>query len=250
MNMRERVRLARRLFRQEDDELARRVLWGPERKLNSPHAEMPTTKRRLHRGRRDYRASAPQRTYRTPPLSRRPPDIPVWLITLLVALGAVVALTGFFAVALDRWPGLTGGFETRIVSQVGADGAPELIVRRDRGAQYVVPGTVNGVDVKFVLDTGATDVAIPPALAQRLKLRRGPKVEITTANDVIPGHMVILDEVSLGPLALKRVRGSVSEQFIGDEVLLGMSFLQHFDLSQRGRSLTLRAPARRSQHQN
>ena len=99
--------------------------------------------------------------------------------------------------ALGLWPGLTGGFETRIASRVGADGAPELVVRRDRGAQYIAPGTVNGVDVKFVLDTGATDVAIPPALAQRLKLRRGPEVEITTANDIIPGHMVILDEVSL-----------------------------------------------------
>ena len=174
-----------------------------------------------------------------------PPDLPRWLGPLLIALGAMVALTGFFAVALDLWPGLTGGFETRIVSRVGADGAPELVVRRDRGRQYVVPGTVNGVNVEFLIDTGATGVAIPPAVARRLKLRRGPKVEITTASDVIPGHLVILDEVSLGPLSLKRVHGSVSEHSIHDEVLLGMSFLRHFDLSQRGRSLTLRAPARR-----
>ena len=152
---------------------------------------------------------------------------------------------GFFAVALDLGPGLTGGFKTRIVSRVGADGTPELVVRRDRGRGYVAPGTVNGVDVEFPIDTGATGVAIPPAVARRLKLRRGPKVEITTASDVIPGHLVILDEVSVGPLTLKRVRGSVSEHMIGDEVLLGMSFLRHFDLSQRGHSLTLRAPARR-----
>ena len=70
-------------------------------------------------------------------------------------------------------------------------------------------------------------------------------MEITTASDVIPGHLIILDEVSVGPLTLKRVRGSVSEHSIHDEVLLGMSFLRHFDLSQRGHSLTLRAPARR-----
>ena len=178
-------------------------------------------------------------------MSRGPPDLPRWLGPLLMALGAVVALTGFFAVAFDLWPGLTGRFETRIVSRVGADGAPELVVRRDRGGQYVVPGTVNGVDVEFLIDTGATNVSIPPAIARRLKLRRGPKVEITTASDVIPGYLVILDEVSLGPLALRRVRGNVSEHRIGDEVLLGMSFLRHFDLSQRGRSLTLRAPARR-----
>ena len=179
-----------------------------------------------------------------------PPDLPRSLGAVLIALGAVVALAGLFAVALDLWPDLTGGFKTRIVSRVGADGAPELVVRRDRGRGYVAPGTVNGVDVEFLIDTGATDVAIPPAVARRLKLRRGPKVDITTASDVIPGYLVILDEVSLGPLSLKRVHGSVSEQSIHDEVLLGMSFLRHFDLWQRGRSLTLRAPARRSQPQN
>ena len=37
----------------------------------------------------------------------------------------------------------------------------------------------------------------------------------------------------------------VSERTIGDEVLLGMSFLRHLELSQRGRSLTLRAPLSR-----
>ena len=68
-----------------------------------------------------------------------------------------------------------------------------------------MPGTINGVDVEFLLDTGASDVAIPPALARRLKLRRGPEVEIVTASDVIPGYLVTLDEVSLGPLALERL---------------------------------------------
>ena len=162
-----------------------------------------------------------------------------------MGLGAAVVLAIFGAVAFDAWPEIAAGFESRIVSRVGAGGAPELIVQRDRSGHYVVPGTVNGVEVEFLLDTGASNVAIPPALARRLKLRRGPEVEIVTASEVIPGYLVGLDEVSIGPLSLKSVRGSVSEQFIGDEVLLGMSFLKHFELSQRGRTLTLRAPANR-----
>ena len=244
MNMRERVRVARRLFSQEDDALAKRVLWGSERKLGSPREEMPTIKLKLHRGGRYRQGSAPRRAHRKHPRGHAPPNRTRWL-GLLMALGTLVALTGLFAVALDRWPSLTGGFKTRIVSQIGADGVPELVVRRDRGAQYIAPGTVNGVDVEFLIDTGATGVAIPPAVARQLKLRRGPEVEITTASNVIPGYLVILDEVSLGPLTLERVRGSVSEHMIGDEVLLGMSFLRHFDLSQHGRSLTLRAPGGR-----
>ena len=162
-----------------------------------------------------------------------------------MALGTAVVLAGFAALALDLWPDLSARFGPRVVSHVGASGAPELVVRRDRSGHYVVPGTVNGVEADFLLDTGATDVAIPPALAQRLKLRRGPEVEIITASEIIPGYIVTLDEVNLGPLALRRVRGSVSERTIGDEVLLGMSFLRHFELSQRGRSLTLRAAPQR-----
>ena len=115
-------------------------------------------------------------------------------------------------------------------------------MRQDRRGHYVVPGTVNGVDVEFLLDTGATGVALPHALAQRLGLVSGPPVEIVTASDVVPGYLVTLDEVSVGPLSLHRVRGTVSERTIGDQVLLGMSFLRHFELSQRGGRLTVRAP--------
>jgi len=163
----------------------------------------------------------------------------------VMALGAAVAPAGVGVVALDLWPGFAARFEPRIVSQVGADGAPELVVRRDRSGHYVVPGTINGVAVELLIDTGATDVAVPHGLAQRLGLKRGPPVEIVPASAVISGYLVTLDEVRVGPLALRRVRGSTSKRSIGDRVLLGMSFLRHFELSQRGRTLTLRAPANR-----
>lgn len=162
-----------------------------------------------------------------------------------MALGAAVTLAGFVAIALDLWPDIAARFGPRVVSRVADGGIPELFVRQDGRGQYVVPGTVNGVDVEFLLDTGATGVALPHALAQRLGLVSGPPVEIVTASDVVPGYLVTLDEVSVGPLSLHRVRGSVSERTIGDQVLLGMSFLRHFELSQRGGSLTVRAPPRR-----
>lgn len=117
-------------------------------------------------------------------MNRGPPDLPRTL-GLLMALGAVVALAWFSAVALDLWPSLTAQFEPRIVSRVDAGGASELVVQRDLSGHYVVPGTINSVDVEFLLDTGATSAAIPPGLGRRLKLRRGPKVEIRTASDVI-----------------------------------------------------------------
>ena len=84
-------------------------------------------------------------------------------------------------------------------------------MQRDRRGHYVVPETVNGVDVEFLLDTGASDVAIPPAIARRLKLTRGPEVEIRTASDVIRGYLVTLDDVSIGP-ALTEARARERER--------------------------------------
>lgn len=162
--VRKRARSARRLFQMGEDERARRVLWGGERKLS-------------YKGRRR---------------NGGPPDLPRAL-GLSMALGTVVILAGFGAVAFNMWPDLKARFEPRVVSRVTAGGAPELVVQRDRSGHYVVPGTVNGVEVEFLLDTGATNVAIPPALAERLNLRRGPEVEIRTASDIIPGYLVTLD---------------------------------------------------------
>ena len=108
-----------------------------------------------------------------------------------------------------------------------------------------MPGTVNGVKIDFLLDTGATNVGLPHALALRLGLERGLPVQIETASDVVPGYLVTLDRVDVGPLSMRNVRTDVSERLIGDEVLLGMSFLYHFDLSQTGRTLTVRVPRRR-----
>ena len=115
----------------------------------------------------------------------------------------------------------------------------------ETGSTGGAAGTVNGIEVGFLLDAGATDVAVPPELALRLKRRRGPDAEIRTASDVIPGYLVRLDELNIGPLTRRCVRGSVSDHFIGEELLLGMSFLRHFELSQRGRTITLRAPTNR-----
>ena len=173
-----------------------------------------------------------------------PPDLPHTL-GLFMALGAAIVIAGFAAMAFNLWPDLTARFGPRVVTHVGADGAPEIVVRRDRHGRYVAPGTVNGVEVEFLLDTGASGVALPHALALRLGLVDGPPVEIITASDVVPGYLVTLDEVSVGPLTLERVRGSVSKRAIHDEVLLGMAFLRHFELSQDGGGLTIGVRARR-----
>jgi aspartyl protease family protein len=94
--------------------------------------------------------------------------------------------------------------------------------------------------VTFLLDTGATDVAIPEDLADRLRLeRRGGGIS-QTANGPVAVWQTMLDTVTLGAISLSDVRASILPSMRGTEkVLLGMSFLKQLEFTQRDGQLIL-----------
>jgi aspartyl protease family protein len=119
-------------------------------------------------------------------------------------------------------------------------GVAEIVLERNRQGHYIATGQINGVDVEFLLDTGATAVAIPAGLAERLKLKRGHPQQTTTAAGRITTYRTVLEQVALGPIVQQQVQASINPHMDGEEVLLGMSFLKHLELVQRGNRLTLR----------
>ncbi|NNM01535.1 MAG: retroviral-like aspartic protease family protein, partial [Gammaproteobacteria bacterium] len=108
---------------------------------------------------------------------------------------------------------------------------------------YVATGAINGVTVDFLLDTGATDVSIPARVARRIGLEGGRPIPVTTANGVVTVYQIRLATVALGNLAQRDVDANINPHMGGDAVLLGMSFLKHLELRQRGEHLELSAPA-------
>lgn len=125
--------------------------------------------------------------------------------------------------------------------QMAADGTREVILERNAQGHYVAGGGINGLPVTFLLDTGATDVAVPEPLARRLGLeRRGGGIS-QTANGPVAVWTTRLDEVQLGALTLRDVRAVILPSMQAtDPVLLGMSFLKQVDFSQRDGRLLLR----------
>jgi len=121
-------------------------------------------------------------------------------------------------------------------------GRSQVVLRRNRSGHYVASGRINGKPVVFLVDTGATDVALPLQVAQRLGVPLGMAQIAKTANGNIRIRSARLDSVDLGGLTAHRVRASVLPNMPGEEVLLGMSYLKRFDLIQRGNTLTLRFP--------
>lgn len=128
--------------------------------------------------------------------------------------------------------------------QIDAAGTREVVLQRNRQGHYVANGMINGNRVRFLLDTGATDVAVSEPLANALRLPRGPGAFSETANGVVAVWRSKLASVRLGAIELRDVRASILPSMdASDHVLLGMSFLKRLELTQRGDTLTLRQVA-------
>ncbi|WP_425929158.1 retropepsin-like aspartic protease family protein [Pseudomonas sp. NyZ201] len=128
---------------------------------------------------------------------------------------------------------------SQITSQQG-DGFVEVRLASNGQGHFVADGLINGQAVHFLLDTGATDVAIPEALARDFGLQRGASVTLSTANGRTEGYRTRLDSVQLGDILLRDVRALVVPGLDDSQVLLGMSALKQLEFTQRGGTLLLR----------
>lgn len=119
------------------------------------------------------------------------------------------------------------------------DSAKEVTLVRNRYGHYVASGMINGHEVEFLVDTGATDVAIPKSVASKLGLAIGARGLYGTANGYIEAFQTRLDYVALGAIEVRDVRASIVPNMSDDHVLLGMSFLRHLNFSQQDDKLTI-----------
>ncbi|WP_068829086.1 retropepsin-like aspartic protease family protein [Pseudomonas sp. BMS12] len=112
------------------------------------------------------------------------------------------------------------------------------------GGHYLLDGQIDGTTLTFLLDTGATAVAIPLELAERLDLPHGAPVQIRTANGTVSGWRTRLGLLQLGDIRLHDVAALVTPGMDGDQVLLGMSALKQLEFTQKGGTLVLRQSTR------
>jgi aspartyl protease family protein len=120
----------------------------------------------------------------------------------------------------------------------------ELKLARNRAGHYIAAGEINGRHVTFLVDTGASWVALSSQLGRELGLKRGAEVTLQTANGPATAYQSRLDRVRLGPIEMRDVGALITDGMDAETVLLGMNFLQRLELTQRGDQLTLRAPDR------
>jgi clan AA aspartic protease (TIGR02281 family) len=107
----------------------------------------------------------------------------------------------------------------------------EYVVEPGAGGHYVVEAMVNGAPVTFLVDTGASDIVLTIADAERLGLQPATlrfTQRFATANGETRGAPVVLREIRIGQFSLFDVRASVNEAPL-QVSLLGMSFLRQLN---------------------
>ena len=125
---------------------------------------------------------------------------------------------------------------------ISSDGRSEVVLARNRDGHYVATGEINGSAVQFLVDTGATFISIPDALAHELGLTRGATMQARTANGTVSVYATRLREVKLGNIVLHNVPASINPGMEGLDILLGMSFLGHLEITQRADTMRLSVP--------
>ena len=124
--------------------------------------------------------------------------------------------------------------------QSGSGDRQSTVLAADGRGHFFAEGAINNKPVRFVVDTGATVVALPASEAVRLGIdyRKGRLGTTRTAGGVVPVYRLTFDTVKVGGIELHSVEGLVIEQGL-DIALLGMSFLSRVEMKNEGQTMTL-----------
>ncbi|MCA0441363.1 MAG: TIGR02281 family clan AA aspartic protease [Proteobacteria bacterium] len=126
--------------------------------------------------------------------------------------------------------------------RVGGSGTGQRVVlKADARGHFVSSGQINGRIMQYMVDTGASTIAIGRPDAERMGLKfeeQGQSVRMNTANGVAQGWRLRLDSVRVGDVELRGVDAIVTPQPI-PYVLLGNSFLREFEMSRNGDEMML-----------
>lgn len=144
------------------------------------------------------------------------------------------------------WLGLAGSLFYFMNTKVNPNTADtlsqtgEVVLLRDLSGHYRAEAYINGTKIPVMVDTGATDVAISQTLADKLGIQSINTIRSHTANGVAVGYVTRLKSVKLGSIIAHDVAATILPD-LGDEVLLGMSFLGRMDVRLYKGTMTIRA---------
>lgn len=127
----------------------------------------------------------------------------------------------------------------QLQTQVGSGGEKITLLKRNKAGHYVGTALFNGVAMEFMLDTGATVVAVSEQAAKKIGMPKGQRYQVSTANGPAAAYDSRLNSLQLGDIVLTNVSASIAPGLGGHDILLGMSALKQLEFSQQQDELKL-----------
>lgn len=116
----------------------------------------------------------------------------------------------------------------------------EVMLKRDLSGHYRAEAFINGVKTTVLVDTGATDVSISKKFAGQLGIQSNAAIRTQTANGETVAYMSRLKSVKLGGIEANDVAATIVTD-LGEDMLLGMSFLNRMDVRLLKGTMTIQA---------
>lgn len=127
------------------------------------------------------------------------------------------------------------------VGLASSGGSGKFTLTADSQGHFFTTGTVNGVSVRFLVDTGATMISLGRSDARRigLDMSRGERGMSQTANGPVAVTRTKLDSVRIGEITLNNIDATIHQSDM-PVALLGMSFLNRMEMQHDGSTMTLK----------
>ena len=114
-----------------------------------------------------------------------------------------------------------------------------IIIAADKRGHYSGTGMINNKAMQFMIDTGATQVAVPARLAQQAGLKFGMPVISQTAAGRVQAYQTIIPTLQIGTIILQNTHAVILQKL--DQVLIGMTVLKQFKVTQFDGKMTIEA---------
>jgi len=122
------------------------------------------------------------------------------------------------------------------------EGRQEIAIPVSRDGHFYLDGAINGVPLRFMIDTGATYVSVGEDSAKSARLPKGVPGVFSTANGTVDGEIVRDLEVRADAFRVSGLSVAITPAH-GKVGLLGQNFLRRFEVSQAAGVMRLKLPA-------
>jgi len=151
--------------------------------------------------------------------------------SIIVFAGLTVAAAGLIGSWLDRGtaaPPKQPESKAAVAAPATSSSARTVSIGRDHRGHFQANGRVDGRSVSFMVDTGASVIALTEREAARLGIRpvrNDYTAQVRTANGMVKAAPVTLNSVDIGGLVVRDVQALVVPGDALSENLLGLSYL-------------------------